>query len=327
MEEQNWANEWAGLEPEQPRSGQCGCWLGAFALLMLLFGTCLGTAYFAWQQLDLPLNPGSVLAPPTVPPLVSPPSIDGDLIPGTPESEPAGTRPPLVATVTLASSGPQLEAASQASDIEARSLASSPRIDGDLAEWQDTPVYESAYRVFNDQGWDGSDDVRAYWRLGWDGSNLYVGVQVEDDVHVQTERGSTVFKGDGVSLQIDTALDADYGSRLSEDDFQINLSPGDFAGNPPDAYRFRGDNGGELRDMVGHGIQVISQPTGNGYILEAAVPWSDLGVTPAVGLKMGLALNVNDNDIPGTAVQEVMKSHIASRQFNDPSSWGTIQLR
>ena len=41
---------------------------------------------------------------------------------------------------------------------------------------------------------------------------------------------------------------------------------------------------------------------------------------------MGIALNVNDNDTPGTAVQEVMKSHVGSRRSSDPTSWGTIVL-
>ena len=58
MDEQNWDNEWLGFEPEQPRSGQCGCWLAALFLFIALSGTCIGTGYFAWRQLDLPINPG-----------------------------------------------------------------------------------------------------------------------------------------------------------------------------------------------------------------------------------------------------------------------------
>jgi hypothetical protein len=41
---------------------------------------------------------------------------------------------------------------------------------------------------------------------------------------------------------------------------------------------------------------------------------------------MGLALNANDNDTPGTAAQEVMMSHVASRTLTDPTSWGTLTL-
>lgn len=326
MEEQNWDKEWQGLEPEQPRSGRCGCWLGALVLLLALSGTCLGTGYFAWRQLDLPIDPGALLMPATVAPLASPPSIDDTIGDGTPESDPIATQPALAATVTLAS-GSVTETQEQTKDIEARSLGSPPSVDGNLSEWADNPTYESSFRVFSAESWDGSDDVRALWRLAWDQNNLYAAVQVEDDVHVQTQRGNTIFKGDGVSLQLDTQLEADFGNRLSPDDFQINLSPGDFAGSPPVAYRFRGDNSGNLTDMPGHGIQVAARRSGDGYTLEAAIPWSNLGITPQSGLELGIALNVNDNDTTGTAVQEVMMSHVATRKFSDPSSWGTVTLR
>ncbi len=328
MEDKNWDDEWVGLEPEQPQSGRCGCWLGAMVLLVALFATCLGTAYFAWQQLNLPIDPGAVLSPPTVPPLASLPPIDGGAV-STPELSLA-TQPPLAATVTLPSASAPEDETRPGEDKEAGEalrLVTTPSIDGSLNEWADVPDYESLYRVYNAEGWDGTDDVRAIWRLGWDQSNLYVAVQVRDDIHVQTQRGNTIFKGDGISLQLDTQLEADYGPRLSPDDYQINLSPGDFAGNPAGAYLFRGDSSGNLVDMNGHRTQIAALPTGDGYTVEAAIPWSDLGTSPQAGLRLGIALNVNDNDTPGTAVQEVMKSHVETRLFSDPSSWGVVVLR
>ena len=38
-------------------------------------------------------------------------------------------------------------------------------------------------------------------------------------------------------------------------------------------------------------------------------------------------LNANDNDTSGTAVQEIMKSHVPSRTLTDPSSWGSLTLQ
>ena len=72
---------------------------------------------------------------------------------------------------------------------------------------------------------------------------------------------------------------------------------------------------------------VAARQMAQGYHLEAAIPWQDLSLSPTPGLVIGLALNVNDNDTPGTAVQEVMKSHVATRAFQDPSSWGSLTLR
>ena len=59
----------------------------------------------------------------------------------------------------------------------------------------------------------------------------------------------------------------------------------------------------------------------------SADPWADLNVTPITGLQMGISLNANDNDSPGTAVQEMMKSHVISRTLINPLSWGRIILR
>ncbi|MFN2135515.1 MAG: sugar-binding protein [Candidatus Promineifilaceae bacterium] len=326
MEQLDWNNEWRGLEPEQPKAGRCGCWLGVLGLLVLFTATCLGTVYFAWRQLDLPVNPGSILLEPTVPPLASPPPVDQPFVttraPGI-----IATQPPLAPTVTLAGGAPTPDLEAGVSDaVQARMQTAAPQIDGNLSDWGDIEGIESPYRVYNIQGWDGSDDVRAFWQLGWDENNLYVAVQVEDDTLVQTQQGNTIFKGDGVSLQIDTQRAADFGPGLSPDDFQINLSPGDFAGNPPAAYAFRGDNSGSLVDLALIGIEYSALRTQDGYTIEAAIPWAGLNTTPYPGLRLGIALNVNDNDTPGTAEQEMMKSHVPTRQYDDPASWGVLIL-
>ncbi len=319
----DWNSEWRGLQPEQPKSGRCGCWLGVLGLVLALTAICAAAGYFAWQQLGIPLEPGAFLARPTIPPLSSPAPFLSDAI--EPPSNPAATATPNIApTVTLPGNATAVPAPA---GVLARRFDSPPAIDANLSEYADLPVIESQYQVFSAQGWDRTDDVRAFWRLGWDQLNLYVAVQVEDDTHVQTQTGAEVFKGDSASLQLDTQREADFGPQLSPDDYQIELSPGDFAQIPPSAYRFRGDLRGEATDFLGHSIQYAAASTGNGYTLEAAIPWRDLGVTPVEGLILGVALNVNDNDTPNTAVQEVLKSHIASRTYRDPTSWGTLVLR
>ncbi len=322
IEEHDWDSEWRDLEPQQPGSGRCGCWLGVAVLMLALCGTCLGTTYFAWQQLGLPMEPGAIFGRPTIPSPASLPSTDVE-IPATAESGAMDEQPSLAPTVTLPGDGSM----SSVEEVAVRLMASAPSIDGNLSEWEDIPGVDSTHLVFTAESWDGTDDIRAFWRLGWDQINLYAAVLVEDDIHVQTEQGSTIFKGDGVSLQLDTQRVADYAPRLSPDDFQINISPGDFAGNPPMAHRFRGDSNGNLADFLGHGIQVAALPTPGGYSIEAAIPWRDIEVSPAVDFVMGIALNVNDNDTPGTAVQEMMKSSVPGRKFSDPTSWGTLTLR
>jgi hypothetical protein len=200
-----------------------------------------------------------------------------------------------------------------------------PTIDGFLDEWTSFPAYHSAHRVYAHSSWNGRETLQAFWYLAWDDDHLYVAATVVDDVHVQTQPGNLAYRGDSLELQIDTNVAAglDY---LTPAVYQILLSPGDFEALPPSAFRFRGNDQRQIRDAPGHAIRVAARKTLNGYTLEAAIPWRDLGVTPYAGLVLGLALNANDNDTPGAAVQEVMVSNVPGRMLTNPATWGTITL-
>jgi hypothetical protein len=105
------------------------------------------------------------------------------------------------------------------------------------------------------------------------------------------------------------------------------VSPGNFVDRAPGGFRFRGDAQGAMSDFIGSSAQVAAQQTAVGYNLELAIPWTDLALQPAANLVIGAAFSINDLDTPGTAVQELMLSHIASRRWLDPSSWGSLQLQ
>lgn len=198
--------------------------------------------------------------------------------------------------------------------------------DGDLAGWSEIPSYPSTFRVFNTGDWDQSDDLQAFWRLAWDESNLYLATLVVDDVHVQTQTGNLIYLGDSLEVQIDTQRAMDLSNTLSPDDFQLVLSPGDFVTIPPSIALFRGTEEGELSGVDGSGMIISAAQMEGGYVVEAVLPWDELDVRPTPDLELGIALNANDNDSPDTAQQEVMKSHIASRTFGAPDTWGILIL-
>ncbi|MFO7538368.1 MAG: sugar-binding protein, partial [Chloroflexota bacterium] len=150
---------------------------------------------------------------------------------------------------------------------------------------------------------------------------------VTDDVHVQTQRGNLIFRGDSLELQIETNPGRNART-LGPTNFQIALSPGNFDDIPPSAFRFQGTTEGVMRDAAGgHNILVAARQTGAGYILEAAIPWSNLNLTPTPEMQLGLALNVNDNDTPDTAQQQMMISNVSTRLYADPTSWGRLTLQ
>ena len=62
-------------------------------------------------------------------------------------------------------------------------------------------------------------------------------MHVVDDVHVQTQLGEQIFKGDSLELLLDGDLRGDYADpKLSGDDFQLGLTPGEQKIGGPEAY-------------------------------------------------------------------------------------------
>jgi hypothetical protein len=319
--DRDFADEWGNLTPEQTPSGYGWVlWLGVALVALCLIGVCLVGAYLFISQAQ---RRATVVPPP---PLIIPTS--PFTLTRTAEAQVATADPLFAPTATLPQAGSTTAPPVGPGNVEAIQLSAPPTIDGNLAEWAAVNTYQSAFRVYSASSWDGTDDLTAMWRLVWDNNALYIGVAVTDDIHVQTQTGNTIFRGDSVDIQFDTDRAGDFGPRLSPDDFQITLSPGDFAGLSPTAFRYRGTIDDQILDAPGgHHVTVAAQQTDQGYNLEAAIPWSDLELTPTAGAVIGLALNANDNDTPGTAVQEVMMSHVAGRTLTNPTTWGTLTLQ
>jgi hypothetical protein len=333
FQQDDYEDTWAGLEPPpaRQRTPQWAAWLAAGLAIVFLGCVCLAGTYVLLQQYQRP-EPGAPPPPPT-PAVVGDATVAPTAVP--PESEPTPVPTmPVAPTVTLpADVAPPatlppatLPAATTGGNVEAQRVSAAPQIDGDLAEWTDFPAYESAYVIHRAAGVTRAPTLRAVWRLGWDEQYLYLAVAVEDDVHVQNQTGNLIFRGDSVEIQLETLYER-RSSRIGPSNFQVILSPGDFGALPPSAFRFRGNDLGQIRDYIGHNIVVVARQTAVGYNLEAAIPWADLHHTPAAGQVLGLALNANDNDTPDTAVQEMMMSNVPTRTLTDPTSWGTLTLR
>lgn len=311
----NLDDDWAGLDPTQSRNGSRTILYAGIGIAVLFGLVACGVAvYFIWSQFLS--DPAEVAAPPIAVP-TSAVAETAVALTNQPNIAPTSTLPVFVPTLP-ASSG----------TVTAVRLATAPTLDGALDEWADVAAVSSGNRVYSVAGWDGSADCTAVWQLAWDETNLYIAVRVTDDKHVQTASGNQIFRGDSVDMQFDTQRDADFGPGLSPDDYQITLSPGSFAGSGPTAFRYQGTASGAILDAPGgHHVTLAAQQTSTGYTLEAAIPWSDLNLTPGVGLTIGLSLNANDNDTVGTAVQEVMMSNNPNRTLTDPTTWGTLTLQ
>jgi hypothetical protein len=309
--------EWQGLEPEQtppPETKGGGRWL--VGLILLVIGACVIGALLIVQR----FRERTAAAEPPV------------IVPTSPVQEEEVTTEAtdfnLAPTVTTVSNEEIEQPPIGAGNVDAIRVERSIQIDGSLADWPEEETVTSAFRVYSAEGWDGTADLTAVWHLVWDPDNLYFGIEITDDIHVQTQTGNQIFRGDSVDIQFDTDRAADYAPRLSPDDFQVTLSPGNFGNLSPSAFLFRGTADNQILDAPGqHSIVVAAQRVDGGYVLEAAVPWRNLEKVPERDLIIGIALNANDNDTAGTAVQEVMMSHVATRTLRDPTGWGTLTLK
>jgi hypothetical protein len=202
---------------------------------------------------------------------------------------------------------------------EAAYLLRQPQIDGSLAEWRIEP-YELRAVVFGEEFWEGPKDLGATVFLGWDEESLYLGARITDEAFSQPGTGAELYLGDSLELQVDTQLDSDREEAIySDDDWQIGLSPGDFDLLEPEVYVWR-PGGTELA-----GVNIASQRLNDGYIVEAAIPWSSIEMEPTQVGAIGLALNVSDNDVRAPA-QLTMISSSPDRSWSDPRTFGTLLL-
>lgn len=251
-----------------------------------------------------------------------------------PTSAPSITALPTLGVTLLPTQAPTRAIPSTTPDLSARTgvsvaaayMANKPTLNGD---WNDLPdtEYPAEIVVYGAANWKGRDDLAASFKIGWDATNLYLGVKVRDDIYVQNASGENLFKGDSIEILLDTNVAADYYvTRLSPDDFQLGISSGrpDVNG-AREAYLWLPANIAGSRSQVKI-VSLRSQSEGITRI-EAAIPWSLFGVTPKAGMHFGFVLSASDNDLSGENVQQTMVSNVKTRILTDPTTWGDLTLK
>lgn len=258
-------------------------------------------------------TPGIVF--PTAPPKVSPTVAPSET--ARPSPTPTITMTPTPAPTKTSTPNPRVA-------VNASFLSTAPSIDGPWDDWT-TAQLPIPFVVFGAANWTGVDDLRGSYRVGWDAKYLYLAVKVIDDAYVQNAQGANLYKGDSVEVML--ANDPNGASTavgLTSTDFQLGISPGrPKVGENMEAYLFLpSSKAGNLPKVL-----IGAESMSNGYRLEAAIPWSTVGVTPAKGLVLGFAVSVSDNDNPDKNVQQSMISTAPKRVLNDPTTWGFLTLK
>lgn len=195
------------------------------------------------------------------------------------------------------------------SPVVAKVNGTAPVIDQTIdASWASAPTMAISHLTLGSvpSGYSGQ------WRAQYDSVNLYFLVQVNDATRVNDNNASW-WNDDAVEI----FLDGDNSKGTAYDginDFQLG-----FRWNDNTVHA----GGNSVSNTTG--IRFSMYATGTGYNLEAAIPWSTIGVKPSIGKPIGLDIAL-DNDNDGTRDGQLEAFATNTTAYTDPAVFGTVYL-
>jgi len=172
-------------------------------------------------------------------------------------------------------------------------------LDGKLDEgdWARATVIdisdERQFRHFRKtSNWSGPEDLSAKMRFLWDAENLYMAVEVTDDVFRNPSTAGQIWRGDSIQFLVDPKR----GQKEKPGKYDYAFGVGK---DGPAASAYLSADG---RAPTGPAPEIKFATTkgekGN-MVYEAAIPWSRLvPFEPGVGANLGMAVILNEDDEP-----------------------------
>lgn len=165
-------------------------------------------------------------------------------------------------------------------------------IDGNFNDWNVVPDLELPLENCMEVGVIVSEnDFGITYRFAWDENYLYMFARVIDDQIITKEKKlNKIWKDDCLELFIDPQNDKlIWGHQW---DYQIGFSPPSDRTDPRMWAWFQGKSP-EGVDIV---YKQFQEGELKGYIIEAAIPWKFLGITPEEGVVFGFSPAAHDRD-------------------------------
>ncbi len=204
-------------------------------------------------------------------------------------------------------------------------------MDGSLGEeaWSQSPasLLQEARQIHPNYlaEWRGPRDLSARVRVLLVGADLYLGIEVTDDVLLH-ESGKAWWVGDSIEVFLDTdRTSPDDPKGYSDDDHQIFLLP--FHPGLRWGVVGRGP-GAPYPDGGLRGIEVAVTTREEGYTVEARIPLSNLEpLRPDAQGRIGFDLAINDVDGTGRAATETYMT-LSGRQdlFSTPANFAQLRI-
>lgn len=207
-------------------------------------------------------------------------------------------------------------------------LPKPPPLDGSDEGWIGVTAHEitHSHRVQGEA--DDAADSSAVFKLAHDGSRLYADIQVKDDRVVQNIAPNDI-KGHWRSDSVEICLDPKGGAEDTLKSFKLGIFPFDTTG------RVRAARDADARpgpiEKTSPGATLISQATSDGYRIQVAIPFLDIGVYPNAATELGFNLIIYDGDKADAARGEnINESRLAWSPRRGvqgrPEDWGRIVL-
>jgi hypothetical protein len=171
--------------------------------------------------------------------------------------------------------------------------------------WSNSNSYQLKNKILTI---DNDADLSAKVNVLYDNQNLYVLYTVTDN---QKRASSTNFwENDGIELYIDG--NNNKATSYDANDFQFVI-------------RYDASQIQEGHDKSVTGIVAKATQSTTGYVVEASVPWTLIGVTPSDKKMIGLDFHVNDSDL---ALRDGKITWFATQDnsYSDPSTFGLGRL-
>jgi len=154
------------------------------------------------------------------------------------------------------------------------------------------------------------------FRLCWDAQALHFLIQVKDPTPAKNNKPPRYFwSADGIELFIGHRnLDEKGGLQFSDRQLLIG------AGAKPGVFVVDHPEKGAACEVL-----VVKEVTGDGYTLQARIPWSVLGIEPKAGMELLFDVAIDNSDDGESRAQQLVWSG-TGKNSGDRGAWGRARL-
>lgn len=191
------------------------------------------------------------------------------------------------------------------------------KVDGKLADWAGVPVQNVDYGPETSSNL--LEDGQFQFQVAADQTTFYITMSAVDKTIIAGQHETAFWNEDSMEFYFNTSSDlnaATYDDHI----WQVNVNAADIGNKDPNSLTLTGVNSDKIH--VRGFVFKTTNPAGWGF--EAAVPMSDLGVTPTPGLEIGFNAQLNGASVLDREVQlDWSKADTSNLSYQNPSVFGT----